>query len=184
LNLIDTPGHADFNYEVSRALKAVEGAILLVDVTQGVQAQTLANLYLAQKQGLKIIGCLNKIDLTAFNRDEIKKDVSRILNIEEKDIFMVSAKTGEGVDELLKKVIEYVEPPKISNDKPLRALIFDSKFDPYRGVLAYVRVFDGEVKNNDDIYLLMQKEKSKVIECGIFKPDLIVTNNLKSGEIG
>ncbi len=184
LNLIDTPGHADFNYEVSRALKAVEGAILLVDVTQGVQAQTLANLYLAQKQGLKIIGCLNKIDLTSFNRDEIKKDVSKILNIEEKDIFMVSAKTGEGVDELLKKVIEYVEPPKMAVDKPLRALIFDSKFDSYRGVLAYVRVFDGEVNANDDIYLLMQKEKSKVIECGIFKPDLVVTNNLKSGEIG
>ncbi len=184
LNLIDTPGHADFNYEVSRALKAVEGAILLVDVTQGVQAQTLANLYLAQNQGLKIIGCLNKIDLTSFNKEEIKKDVSDVLNIEEKDIFMVSAKTGEGVEDLLKEVVKTVDEPKVETGKPLRALIFDSKFDSFRGVLAYVRIFEGEVKNGDDIYLMMQKEKSKVIECGIFNPELIVTNDLKAGEIG
>jgi len=184
LNLIDTPGHADFNYEVSRALKAVEGAILLVDVTQGVQAQTLANLYLAQKQGLKIIGCLNKIDLTSFNKDEIKKDVSKILGIEENDILMVSAKTGEGVEKLLEDVIEKVSPPEVEVTKPLRALIFDSQFDPFRGVLAYVRIVEGEVKEADDIYLIMQKEKSKVIECGIFKPELVVTNKLKAGDIG
>ena len=184
LNLIDTPGHADFNYEVSRALKAVEGAILLVDVTQGVQAQTLANLYLAQKQGLKIIGCLNKIDLTSFNKEEIRKDVSKILNINENYILMVSAKTGDGIDTLLSKVIENVNPPENAIDKPLRALIFDSQFDSFRGVLAYVRIFEGEVKVNDDIYLIMQKEKSKVIECGIFKPDLVVNNHLKAGEIG
>ena len=184
LNLIDTPGHADFNYEVSRALKAVEGAILLVDVTQGVQAQTLANLYLAQKQGLKIIGCLNKIDLTSFNKEEVRKDVSNMLNIEEKDILMISAKTGDGVKELLEKVVEVVESPKEIIDKPLRALIFDSQFDSFRGVLAYVRVFEGEVKINDDIYLVMQQEKSKVIECGIFKPELVVTNTLRAGEIG
>ncbi len=184
LNLIDTPGHADFNYEVSRALKAVEGAILLVDVTQGVQAQTLANLYLAQKQGLKIIGCLNKIDLTSFNKEEVRKDVSNMLNIDEDDILMISAKTGDGVKELLEKVVDVVESPKEECEKPLRALIFDSQFDSFRGVLAYVRVFEGEVKTNDDIYLIMHQEKSKVIECGIFKPDLVVTNTLKAGEIG
>jgi len=157
---------------------------LLVDVTQGVQAQTLANLYLAQKQGLKIIGCLNKIDLTSFNKEEVRKDVSNMLNIDEDDILMISAKTGDGVKELLEKVVDVVESPKEECEKPLRALIFDSQFDSFRGVLAYVRVFEGEVKTNDDIYLIMHQEKSKVIECGIFKPDLVVTNTLKAGEIG
>lgn len=184
LNLIDTPGHADFNYEVSRALKAVEGAILLVDVTQGIQAQTLANLYLAQNQNLKIIGCLNKVDLLSFDKEEVRRDLSKTLHIDEKDILMVSAKTGEGVEELLERVIEEVEAPKIENDKPLRALIFDSQFDSFRGVLAYVRVFEGEIKVNDEIYLMANKEKSKVIECGVFKPNLVVTNKLSSGETG
>jgi GTP-binding protein LepA len=184
LNLIDTPGHADFNYEVSRALKAVEGAILLVDVTQGIQAQTLANLYLAQNQKLKIIGCLNKVDLLSFDKEEVKRDLSKTLHIDEKDILMVSAKTGQGVEELLETVIEEVDAPKIEKEKPLKALIFDSQFDSFRGVLAFVRVFDGEIKVNDEIYLMANKEKSKVIECGVFKPNLVTTGKLSSGETG
>ena len=184
LNLIDTPGHADFNYEVSRALKAVEGAILLVDVTQGIQAQTLANLYLAQDQKLKIIGCLNKVDLLSFDKEIVKEDLSKTLGIASDDILMISAKTGEGVAELLERVIEEVDPPQLETEKPLKALIFDSQFDSFKGVLAYVRVFEGEIKINDEILLMANKEKSKVIDCGVFKPDLVSTKKLSSGEIG
>jgi len=146
LNLIDTPGHIDFSYEISRALAAVEGAILLVDATKGIQAQTLANLELAKKQGLVIIPAVNKIDLLQARVEETKEEVANLLNIPKNEIFEISAKCGTNVEKLLQAVIEKVPCPKGEVHKPLRALIFDSKYDPFKGVIAYLRVVDGEIR--------------------------------------
>ncbi|MDZ4385021.1 MAG: GTP-binding protein, partial [Candidatus Moranbacteria bacterium] len=145
LNLIDTPGHVDFGYEVSRSLAAVEGAVLLVDATKGVQAQTLSNLYLAIEQGLEIIPVVNKVDLPNADAPKVKKEIIHVLGCKEEDIFEVSGKTGLGVDKLLEEIVKTVPYPKGDTDKPLRALIFDSKYDTYKGVVAYVRVLDGNV---------------------------------------
>jgi len=184
LNLIDTPGHVDFNYEVSRSLAAVEGAILLVDATKGVQAQTLSNLYLAIEQGLEIIPAVNKIDLPNANVEKVKKEITHILGCDEKDILAVSGKTGEGVKKIIKTVIEKVPAPRGDIKKPLRALIFDSKYDTYKGVLAYVRVVDGEVKRNDDILMMAGEKETSVVEAGYFNPDLTPCKSLKAGDIG
>ncbi|MDR3559012.1 MAG: translation elongation factor 4, partial [Candidatus Pacebacteria bacterium] len=184
LNLIDTPGHVDFGYEVSRSLAAVEGAVLLVDATKGVQAQTLANLYQAIDHNLAIIPVVNKIDLPNADPEKTKKEIIHILGCDEEDILEVSGKTGQGVDKLLEKIVQVIPPPKGEPGSSLRALIFDSKYDTYKGVLAYVRIVDGEVKAEDDIFMLVKRSESNVIEVGYFKPALEKTAKLKTGEIG
>jgi GTP-binding protein LepA len=184
LNLIDTPGHVDFNYEVSRSLAAVEGGILLVDAIKGIQAQTLANLDLAKKQNLVVIPAVNKIDLSHAQVEETKKDITKLLEIPLEEVLAISAKYGTNVIELLKVVIEKVPPPRIALEEPLRALIFDSKYDSYKGVIAYVRVFGGQVMPGDKINLVQAKMESEVKEVGYFKPDLAPFSKLKAGEIG
>lgn len=184
LNLIDTPGHVDFGYEVSRSLAAVEGAVLLVDATKGVQAQTLANLYQAIENNLEIIPVVNKIDLPNADVAKTKKEIMHILGCSEEDILEVSGKTGEGVDKLLEKIVKVIPPPRGDAQKPLRALIFDSKYDTYKGVLAYVRIVDGEIKAEEKITMIVGKIDSDVIEVGYFKPNLVKTDKLIAGDIG
>ena len=184
LNLIDTPGHVDFSYEVSRSLAAVEGAILLVDATQGVEAQTLANLYLAKELNLKIIPAVNKIDLPGANVEQTKRELANILGVEISDVIGVSGKTGENVALLLDQVIAEVPAPTGSEKGNLRALVFDSVFDKYKGVIAYVRVVDGQIKAEEIIKLMAANATSEVLEVGIFIPQLQKTNQLNTGEIG
>lgn len=184
LNLIDTPGHVDFSYEVSKSLAAVEGAILLVDATKGIQAQTLANLELARKQNLVIIPAINKIDMPHARIEETKNDLSQLLNIKPEEIFLVSAKLGTNVKELLGKVIEKVPPPKGDPEKPLRALIFSSKYDAFKGIIAYVRVIDGRIKAENKIFLLQSQTKGEAKEVGFFKPEFKAVQELQAGEIG
>ncbi|MFA7244113.1 MAG: translation elongation factor 4 [Patescibacteria group bacterium] len=184
LNLIDTPGHVDFSYEVSRSLAAVEGAILLVDATQGIEAQTLSTLYAAIDHDLEIIPVVNKIDLPAARPEEVAHEIIKVLGCRENEIIYASGKTGEGVEEILKEVIERVPAPNDEGEEKTRALIFDSVYDPYRGVVAYVRVFSGEIKNNDEIFLMQTKSGGKVEECGYFKPKYFPHSPLSSGEIG
>lgn len=183
LNLIDTPGHVDFSYEVSRSLAAVEGAVLLVDATQGIQAQTLANLYLALDQNLEIVPVLNKIDLPAANPEKVKKEIVSLLGCKEEDILSASGKTGEGVEDVLKRVIDVVPPPEKSSDE-LRGLVFDSVYDEYKGVIAYTRIVDGEVKRGDKIKMSITKNEGEVLEVGHFKPNLVKSDKLSAGEIG
>ncbi|MEK7583029.1 MAG: translation elongation factor 4 [Patescibacteria group bacterium] len=182
LNLIDTPGHVDFGYEVSRSLAAVEGAILLVDAVQGVQAQTLANLSLAQAQKLAIIPVINKIDLPNARVAEVEEEITNLLLVEPADILKISAKEGTGVKEVLDAVIKKVPPPQ--NTEDLKALIFDSAFDIYKGVLAYVRVFGGSVKAGDKLKLFASRADVDVVEVGIFTPALKKIDHLEAGEIG
>ncbi len=182
INLIDTPGHVDFSYEVSRSLAAVEGALLLVDATKGVQAQTLANLHLAQTQGLTIIPVINKIDLPNARVAEVEEEIGNILAVEPHEILKISAKEGKGVKEVLDAVIAQVSPPRSTDD--VRALIFDSSFDIYKGVLAYVRVFGGEIKTGDKIQLFASKTNTEVVEVGIFTPALKKSDILEAGSIG
>ena len=184
LNLIDTPGHVDFSYEVSRSLAAVEGGILLVDAVKGIQAQTLANLYLAQKQGLVIIPAVNKIDLPDAKIEETKKEIKELLNIPEDEIFAVSAKDGTNVQDLLREVIRKIPSPGIKENNPFKALIFDSEYDSYKGVVTHIRVFDGKIKTGDDVYLIQAEIKAQVKEVGYFSPELKVCKELKAGEIG
>ncbi len=184
LNLIDTPGHVDFGYEVSRSLAAVEGAVLLVDATKGVQAQTLSNLYLAIEQGLGIIPVVNKIDLPNSNVEKTKKEIIHVLGCKEEEILEASGKTGAGVEKILATIIEKVPAPNGEMDKPLRALIFDSKYDTYKGVLAYVRIVDGHVKRDDIISMIATQKDSGVIEVGYFKPEMVAADNLQAGDSG
>jgi GTP-binding protein LepA len=184
LNLIDTPGHVDFSYEVSRSLAAVEGAVLLVDATKGVQAQTLSNLYLAIEQGLEIIPVINKIDLPNANVEKTKREIKHILGAKDEEIILASGKTGEGVEKIIEAIISKIPAPRGEKEKPLRALIFDSKFDSYKGVLAYVRIVDGEVKRDDGIFLMAAEIESKVVEVGYFKPELVTADKLIVGDIG
>lgn len=184
LNLIDTPGHVDFSYEVSRSLAAVEGAILLVDAAKGVQAQTLANLNFAKAQGLTIIPAVNKIDLPNARTAQVKEELSYLLEVDSEDVFEVSGKTGINVDKLLRAVIEKVPPPKaIINDGP-KALIFDSTFDPYKGVIAYLRVFSGSFKRGEKIAAFATKATADVLEVGFFSPKLVTSSELSAGDIG
>ena len=184
LNLIDTPGHVDFGYEVSHSLAAVEGAVLLVDATKGVQAQTLSNLYLAIEQDLEIIPVVNKVDLPNANVEKTKKEIVHILGCKEEDILEASGKTGIGVDKILQTIIEKIPAPSGDSEKPLRALIFDSKYDTYKGVLAYVRIVDGHVKGGDEIRMMATQKESGVIEVGYFKPEFQATVMLTAGDIG
>ena len=183
LNLIDTPGHVDFTYEVSRSLAAVEGVILLVDATQGVQAQTLANLVLAQKLNLAIIPVINKIDLPNSRVKEVEEEIFNLLGVGSDEILKISAKTGEGVKEVLDAVIERI-PSAPNGDSEFRALIFDSVFDTYKGVIAFVRVFGGSLRAGDEIKLFAAKEKGEVLEVGHFSPKLKKVQELLNGEIG
>jgi len=184
LNLIDTPGHVDFSYEVSRSLAAVEGAVLLVDATKGIQAQTLANLEQAQKQNLVIIPAVNKIDLPQAQVEATKRELSDLLNISPDDIFEISAKLGTNVEELLKSVIKNIPPPRTDINKALRALIFDSEYDSYQGVIAYVRIVDGRLTSSDNIFLIQAKANGKIKELGYFKPKRHPQRQLEAGEIG
>jgi GTP-binding protein LepA len=184
LNLIDTPGHVDFGYEVSRSLAAVEGAVLLVDATKGVQAQTLSNLYLAIEQGLEIIPVVNKVDLPNADAPKVKKEIIHVLGCKEDDIFEVSGKTGLGVDKLLEEIVKKIPSPQGGVEKPLRALIFDSKYDTYKGVVAYIRVLDGSVKRDDKVTMMAGGADSNVVEVGYFKPDLQKFDQLTAGDIG
>ena len=184
LNLIDTPGHVDFNYEVSRSLAAVEGAVLLVDATQGVQAQTIGNLYLAIEQNLKIIPVINKIDMPAADIDKVTEEIIHLLGCEKEEILLTSAKTGEGVKEVLEKVIEKVPPPANKNNKTSRSLIFDSQYDDYRGVIASIRVVDGELKKGDKIKFLGTKKEAEILELGYYTPKFKPAPKLLNGEIG
>jgi len=183
LNLIDTPGHVDFSYEVSRSLACVEGAILLVDATQGIQAQTIANLYLALEQNLVIIPVVNKIDLPNANIEQVSQDLIKLIGIKKEDILFVSAKTSQGVPALLDQIVKKIPSPKISEEH-LRALIFDSKFDDFKGVISYIRIFFGNVKPGDQIKIMATNKKSEVLEVGIFNPYLIKKDKLVAGEIG
>jgi GTP-binding protein LepA len=184
LNLIDTPGHVDFGYEVSRSLAAVEGAVLLVDASKGVQAQTIANLYQAIEQNLEIIPVVNKIDLLNAEIEKTKKEIIHLLGCKREEILEASGKSGEGVPEILEKIVEKIPPPAGGAEKPLRALIFDSKYDTYKGVLAYVRIIDGKVKAENKIAAMATGEESLVIEVGHFFPDLVKTGALSAGDIG
>lgn len=184
LNLIDTPGHVDFSYEVSRSLAAVEGAILLVDTTQGVEAQTLANLYLAQELNLKIIPAVNKIDMPGANVEQTKQELASVLGIDVSEVVGVSGKTGENIKSLLDEIIANIPAPKGDAAKPLRALVFDSVFDKYKGVVAYVRIVDGSIKAEETIKLIATKATSEVLEVGIFIPQLQKASRLETGEIG
>ncbi len=184
LNLIDTPGHVDFSYEVSRSLVAVEGVILLVDATKGIQAQTLSNLELAKKQNLVIIPAVNKIDSPQARIEETKNDLAGLLNISPDEVLAISGKEGTNTEKLLEKSIREIPPPKSDSQKTLRALIFDSKYDIHKGVVAFVRIFDGEIKKGEKIYLLATKIASELKEIGYFKPELFPCDILKAGEIG
>jgi GTP-binding protein LepA len=184
LNLIDTPGHVDFTYEVSRSLAACEGAILLVDAAQGIEAQTLANYHLAKEAGLAIVPALNKIDLPQADPDEVAAELAELVGCDPSEILRVSAKSGEGVPDLLQAVIDRVPPPVGNPAGPLRALIFDSSYDPYRGVVAYIRVVDGEVRGRSKILLMSGKTTSESEEVGVFAPDPKPVPKLEAGDVG
>lgn len=184
LNLIDTPGHVDFSYEVSRSLQACEGAVLVVDASQGIQAQTLANVYLALEQDLTIIPVLNKVDLPAADVPRVSKEVINLLGCDEADIIKISAKTGENVDQVLAAIVERIPAPKGEADKPTRALIFDSYYDDYRGVILYVRVVDGKIAKNDAIYMMATKAHGLALEVGHLSPKMNPDPALETGEIG
>ena len=183
-NLIDTPGHVDFNYEVSRSLAACEGAVLVVDAAQGIEAQTLANLYLAMEQDLKIIPVINKIDLPNADIPRVKKELMDVLGFREDEIILASGKTGEGVKDIIEAVIERIPAPVINLDKPTRALIFDSYFDSYKGVVLLVKVVDGKIKVGDTINLLASNSSFLVVELGRHTPREEKLMELKSGEVG
>jgi len=184
LNLIDTPGHVDFSYEVSRSLEACEGAVLVVDASQGIQAQTLANVYLAMAADLKIIPVLNKIDLPAADVERVSQEVINLLDCKKEDILLISAKTGQGVDTVLEAVVEQVPPPKGSAENTTRALIFDSYYDDYRGVILYVRVVDGHINKGDQIKMMSTASAGLALEVGSLNPNLSPAKELKAGEIG
>lgn len=184
LNLIDTPGHVDFSYEVSRSLAACEGAVLVVDASQGVQAQTIANVYLAIEAGLEIIPVLNKIDLPAAEPEKVAAEVASLLGCSLDDILSVSAKDGTGVGPLLDRIVAKIPPPRGSQNSPLRALVFDSVYDEYRGVILYLRVVDGQLSKGSEIKLMASGQQGLAIETGIFKPQQTATPELACGQIG
>ena len=184
LNLIDTPGHVDFNYEVSRALEACEGALLVVDATQGIEAQTLANLYLALESDLVILPVINKIDLPSAIPDEVAEELEQLLGVPAADIPRISAKEGTNVEQVLEQIVKMVPPPAGTDDGPLQALIFDSHYDSYKGVIAYIRVRNGVVRANDMLLAMSTNTDMKPVEIGIFNPEMMTVNELRSGDVG
>ncbi|NLK72636.1 MAG: elongation factor 4 [Clostridiales bacterium] len=183
-NLIDTPGHVDFTYEVSRSLAACEGAILVVDATQGVEAQTLANVYLALEEDLEIVPVINKIDLPSARPDEIKEEIEDILGIDAHDAPLVSAKEGLNIEDVLEAIVHKIPSPSGDDELPLKALIFDSIYDNYKGVVVYIRVFDGKVKKGDKIKMMASKKIYEVTEVGVFSPGATQVDILKAGDVG
>lgn len=183
-NLIDTPGHVDFSYEVSRALYACEGAILVIDATQGIEAQTLANLYLALDANLVIIPVLNKVDLQSAMVEEVTRDLVQLLGVAEEEIIAISAKTGLNVDKVLQAVAERVPAPVADKEQPLRALVFDSHYDSYKGVIAYIRVFDGRLNSSDKIQMMATGSKIDPVEIGVFQPGMKPVPYLEAGDVG
>ena len=184
LNLIDTPGHVDFTYEVSRALAACEGALLVVDATQGIEAQTLANVYLALEHDLEIIPVINKIDLPSADPERVKKEIEEVIGIDASEAILVSAKTGFGTEDVLEAIVKRVPPPTGDTKKPLTALVFDSHFDAYKGVILYVRVMDGEIKKGMQIKMMATEKVFEVTEVGVFKPNLVNVEKLSVGQVG
>lgn len=183
-NLIDTPGHVDFNYEVSRALAACEGALLVVDATQGIEAQTLANLFLALEHNLVIIPVLNKIDLISARPDEVAQDISNLLGTPPDQILRISAKEGINVDQVLEAIVRLIPPPLGIDEAPLQALIFDSHYDAYKGVVAYIRVMQGSISPNDNLRLMTTSAELKPVEIGVFSPEMRPVNSLMAGDVG
>ena len=184
LNLIDTPGHVDFSYEVSRSLAACEGALLVVDAAQGVEAQTLANVYLALEHDLEIIPVINKIDLPSADPDRVKQEIEDIIGLDASDSILCSAKSGIGIPDILEAIVNKVPAPPDKSDKPTRALIFDSRFDAYKGAIAYVRVKEGSIKAKDTIRMMHDKKDFDVTELGIFTPNLVPVQELPCGSVG
>ena len=184
LNLIDTPGHVDFTYEVSRSLAACEGALLVVDATQGIQAQTLANCYLALDNDLEIAPVINKVDLPSARPEEVKQEIEDVIGIEAEEAPMISAKTGLNIDKVLEEIVEKLPAPEGDENAPLKALIFDSYYDSYKGVVSYVRIKDGKVKPGTKIKLMATNKVYEVVEVGVFTPRLMPTNELSAGDVG
>lgn len=184
LNLIDTPGHVDFTYEVSRSLAACEGALLVVDATQGVEAQTLSNVYLALEHDLEIVPIINKIDLPSADVERAREEIEEAVGLDASDAVKCSAKTGEGVDEILEAIVQRIPPPEGDSSKPLQALIFDSYFDSYKGAVAHVRIFDGKVRKGDKLKLLATGKEFEATELGIFAPSMTELDELSAGEVG
>jgi GTP-binding protein LepA len=184
LNLIDTPGHVDFSYEVSRSLQACEGAILVVDAAQGIEAQTLANVHLALREGLTIIPVLNKIDLPSAEPEVVMEELENVLAIPREEVILASAKEGIGITEILEAIVARVPPPTGSADAPLRGLVFDSHYDPYKGVICYVRLAEGTLHDHDVIRLMASKAETELLELGVFRPQLVPVERLVAGEVG
>ncbi len=184
LNMIDTPGHVDFGYEVSRALAACEGALLVVDAAQGIEAQTLANAYLATANNLKIIPVLNKIDLPSADPAMVMQELNHVFGMSEKEVVLTSAKSGVGIEDVLTAIIEHIPPPIGEDTAPLQALIFDSHYDSYRGVVIYTRIFNGKVCPKDKIMMMETGAEFEVLEVGVFKPEFVPTQSLSAGEVG
>jgi len=184
LNLIDTPGHVDFTYEVSRALAACEGALLVVDASQGIEAQTLANVYLAMELDLTIIPVVNKIDLVSAEPERVAEEIAQVVGFKPEEVLFVSAKEGTNIDELLEAIVARIPPPKGDPDAPLRALIFDARYDSYKGVMAYVRVMDGHITGREKLRLMEARRTIEPLETGVFKPGFTPTEGLATGEVG
>lgn len=184
LNLIDTPGHVDFSYEVSRSLSACEGALLLVDASQGIEAQTITNMYMAMEKNLEIIPVLSKIDVKSARPEEVSEEIVHILGVKDEEILSVSAKTGRGIEDIFDAIITKMPPPDGDVDAPLRALIFDSVYDDYRGVIVYIRIIDGSIKVGDNIFMMKSNSSFEVIELGVFKPDMTPVKVLSTGSVG
>lgn len=184
LNLIDTPGHVDFTYEVSRSLAACEGALLVVDASQGIEAQTLANVYMAMDLDLTIVGVLNKIDLPGAMIDEVKEEMENVLGLDPDEIYPISAKLGVGIEEVLEAIVKYIPAPKGDASAPLQALIFDSYFDPYKGAISYIRVVSGKVRKGDIIKMMSTGKEFEVTELGVLNPYMTEVESLEAGEVG
>ncbi len=184
LNLIDTPGHVDFTYEVSRSLASCEGALLVVDASQGIEAQTLANVYLAMDLNLEIIGAVNKIDLPGAQPDLVKQEMENVLGLDNEEILPISAKLGTGIEEVLETIVEQIPPPKGDEDAPLQAMIFDSYFDSYKGAISYIRVFSGSLRKGDIIRMMSSGKEFEVAEIGVLSPYMTEVESLSAGEVG